>query len=78
MSMEMPMMLDGITAEKLPEIKKWVVGDNYTLEVVVEMTSIRKSMYEKDAEIKADFKVKSVKNLGKTSKIEKLNEKFES
>lgn len=74
--MEFPMTLDGVTADKLPEIKKWEVGESYTLEVKVEMTGIRKSPYEKDAEIRADFKILDIKNLGNTSKLEKLNEKL--
>ena len=75
-AMEMPMMLDGITTDKLPEVKNWKVGDNYTLEVKVEMTGIHKSPYEKESEVRADFKIISVKNLGNTSKIEKLSEKI--
>lgn len=72
---DMSAVIHGISAEQLPEIKKWKVGEPYTLEVKVELTSVSKSPVIKDAEIHASFKVLEVKNLGNTSAIEKLNEK---
>lgn len=74
--MEYPTLLEGVTAKELPEVKNWEVGETYTLQITAELTEVRKSAYEKDAEVKACFKVKEIKNLGNTSKIEKLNEKL--
>lgn len=45
----------------LPAIKNWKVGQKYDLEMNVEMVSIGKDTYDKENELRARFKVNTVK-----------------
>lgn len=57
---EMKPHLD-LSEKDLPAIKDWKVGTKYTIVLEVEMTSIRKSEFEKNNPISACFSINSVK-----------------
>lgn len=60
------------TAEDVPEIKNWKVGDKYYLELEVEQVAMEKDRYgfegEKEKPLTATFKVLAVKALNHNSK----------
>ena len=75
---EMPTMLRGVSAKQLPEIKNWKVGGKYTIQLEVEQTEARKGDYMGEGdEMTADFKVKKIKSIGDTEKIEEMGEMVE-
>lgn len=48
-------------ATQLPEIEDWEVGGTYMLLLEVEQTGVSKDMFDEEPELRATFKVLSVK-----------------
>lgn len=50
-----------VSEKQLPEIKNWKLDGEYTLEVKVKMTGIRKSQFSDSPKASADFVIESIK-----------------